>query len=89
MPGGMIGTGTGFFRSLDKNGEPHVPAIVTNKHVVAGAIKGRFLTGTTRCRWGDQRWEPIKRLSLITSNDDGRPTQIRTSIFVQCLSPLT
>ncbi|MCE5233223.1 MAG: serine protease [Mizugakiibacter sp.] len=43
MPGGMIGTGTGFFYSLDKNGDQHVPVIVTNKHVVAGAIKGRFL----------------------------------------------
>jgi S1-C subfamily serine protease len=39
----MIGTGTGFFYSLDENGDQHVPVLVTNKHVVAGAIKGRFL----------------------------------------------
>ena len=42
LPGG-IGTGTGFFYSLDRNGEQHVPVIVTNKHVVLGATKGRFL----------------------------------------------
>ncbi len=43
LPGGMIGTGTGFFYSLDKNGNQHVPVIITNKHVVTGAVKGRFL----------------------------------------------
>ncbi|MGI6387556.1 MAG: S1 family peptidase [Desulfomonilia bacterium] len=42
VPGG-IGTGTGFFYCLDKNGDQHIPVIVTNKHVVAGATKGRFL----------------------------------------------
>jgi hypothetical protein len=40
---GGVGTGTGFFYSLDRNGDQHVPVIVTNKHVVAGAKKGRFL----------------------------------------------
>lgn len=40
---GGIGTGTGFFYSLNKNGDQHVPVIITNKHVVAGASKGRFL----------------------------------------------
>ncbi|MDG4813473.1 serine protease [Hydrogenovibrio sp. 3SP14C1] len=40
---GGIGTGTGFFYSLDKNGDQHVPVIITNKHVVSGATKGRFL----------------------------------------------
>jgi hypothetical protein len=40
---GGISTGTGFFYSLDKNGDQHKPVIVTNKHVVAGATKGRFL----------------------------------------------
>lgn len=38
-----IGTGTGFFYSLDKNGDQHVPVIATNRHVVAGSTKGRFL----------------------------------------------
>lgn len=40
---GGVGTGTGFFYSLDKNGDQHIPVIVTNKHVVDGATKGRFL----------------------------------------------
>jgi hypothetical protein len=43
IQGGGIGTGTGFFYSLDKDGDKHIPVIVTNKHVVSGATKGRFL----------------------------------------------
>ena len=40
---GAVSTGTGFFYSLNRNGDQHVPVIVTNKHVVAGAMNGRFL----------------------------------------------
>lgn len=43
MPGGGVSTGTGFFYSLNRQEDQHVPVIVTNKHVVAGASKGRFL----------------------------------------------
>jgi Trypsin-like peptidase domain len=43
LASGGIGTGTGFFYSLDRNGDQHVPVIVTNKHVVEGAVRGRFL----------------------------------------------
>tara|TARA_R110002020_G_scaffold228246_1_gene438963 strand:+ start:65 stop:883 length:819 start_codon:yes stop_codon:yes gene_type:complete len=43
LQGGGKGTGTGFFYSLDRDGDQHIPVIVTNKHVVAGANKGRFL----------------------------------------------
>ena len=43
LAGGGVGTGTGFFYSLNRNGDQHVPVIVTNKHVVEGAVKGRFL----------------------------------------------
>lgn len=43
MQGGGVGTGTGFFYSLDRKDGQHIPVIVTNKHVVAGATKGRFL----------------------------------------------
>lgn len=43
LAGGGIGTGTGFFYSLNRNGDQHIPAIVTNKHVVANTTKGRFL----------------------------------------------
>src|SRR5437867_156493 len=40
---GRIGTGTGFFYSLAKKDDgQHVPVIVTNKHVVAGATKEAF-----------------------------------------------
>lgn len=38
----QIGTGTGFFFHFAKNDDIHVPAIVTNKHVVSGAKKGTF-----------------------------------------------
>src|SRR5437868_3928234 len=39
---GQIGTGTGFFYRFADTGNKHVPAIVTNRHVVAAAKKGRF-----------------------------------------------
>jgi hypothetical protein len=42
------GTGTGFFyRFVEKESGFHVPAIVTNKHVVAGSKKGEFLLTLT------------------------------------------
>lgn len=37
------GSGTGFFYRFADKGESHVPAIVTNKHVVHGAIRGQFV----------------------------------------------
>jgi hypothetical protein len=43
FPDGSRGTGSGFFYSLCKNGDRHVPVIVTNRHVVEGAVKGRFI----------------------------------------------
>lgn len=43
LPNGGNSTGTGFFYSLNKQPDQHQPVIVTNKHVVEGAIKGRFL----------------------------------------------
>lgn len=39
---GQIGTGTGFFFRFAMSGQIHVPAIITNKHVVGGAVKGKF-----------------------------------------------
>ena len=39
---GDRGTGTGFFYRFAEKGQQHVPAIVTNKHVVADAVKGTF-----------------------------------------------
>ena len=43
LDGGGIGTGTGFFYSLHRREDQHVPVIITNKHVVTGARTGRFL----------------------------------------------
>jgi hypothetical protein len=42
LPDGTAGTGTGFFYAFCQDGERNVPAIVTNKHVVAGALRGHF-----------------------------------------------
>ncbi len=42
MSDGSTGTGTGFFYQCLENGEQHVPVIVTNKHVISGAVHGRF-----------------------------------------------
>lgn len=39
---GTVGTGTGFFMNLCVDGDRLVPVIVTNKHVVAGALTGKF-----------------------------------------------
>lgn len=40
---GRGSTGTGFFFKFLENGESHVPVIITNKHVVEGAISGKFI----------------------------------------------
>lgn len=42
MAEGGIGTGSGFFYSLNRQGDQHVPVIITNKHVIEGAVRGRF-----------------------------------------------
>ena len=39
---GSISTGSGFFYAFAKEADGNVPAIVTNKHVVAGAVAGQF-----------------------------------------------
>jgi hypothetical protein len=39
---GRSSIGTGFFIGFDRTGERHIPAIVTNRHVVANAVEGRF-----------------------------------------------
>ena len=43
---GKRGTGTGFFFRFADEGGKHVPVIVTNKHVVDGAVRGRFHLST-------------------------------------------
>lgn len=39
---GCKGTGTGFFYRFADQGDKHIPVIVTNKHVIEGAQRGRF-----------------------------------------------
>ena len=39
---GVVSTGTGFFFNFAEDGGKSVPAIVTNRHVVKGALIGRF-----------------------------------------------
>ncbi len=43
LPGDQLGTGTGFFYSLNRKEGQHIPVIITNKHVIEGALKGRFI----------------------------------------------
>lgn len=43
LNGGGVGTGTGFFYRFSVDADQYIPTIVTNKHVVANAVKGRFL----------------------------------------------
>jgi hypothetical protein len=42
LPGGRSSIGTGFFYRFLDEGEQHVPALVTNKHVVSGATEVTF-----------------------------------------------
>lgn len=51
---GKRGTGTGFFFRFAQEQERHVPVIVTNKHVVEGAVRGRFYLTT-----GDAEGNPV------------------------------
>jgi len=39
----QVSTGTGFFVRFLENGDEFVPAIVTNKHVIEGAVQGKLL----------------------------------------------
>lgn len=45
-PNGQCGTGTGFFFNLLERDGSHVPVIITNKHVVRGTVKGKFILTT-------------------------------------------
>lgn len=48
LPDDYKGTGTGFFFNLAQDGSRHTPIIVTNKHVIKGSTKGRFIL-TQKC----------------------------------------
>ncbi len=64
LANGQVGTGTGFFFRFANIGQIHVPAIVTNKHVVAGASKGRF-----HMTLADANGEPIAKSHHIFQFD--------------------
>lgn len=60
---GRKSTGTGFFFALLENDEQHVPVIVTNKHVVAGAVEGNFLL-TLKDKDGNPNVGNVQRFEL-------------------------
>lgn len=43
LPDDRVATGTGFFYGLRERGGGFIPVIITNKHVVDGAAKGKFV----------------------------------------------
>jgi hypothetical protein len=51
---GTMSTGSGFFFRCCDDGKQHIPVIVTNRHVVAGAVSGRF-----HLHQKDQSGDPI------------------------------
>lgn len=42
LRGGGISTGTGFYMNLLQEGESCIPVIITNKHVIANSVIGKF-----------------------------------------------
>jgi hypothetical protein len=48
LPGGLTSTGTGFFYSFKRSTDSHVPVIITNKHVIHGALTGTLVFTLTR-----------------------------------------
>lgn len=62
---GDISTGTGFFFNANDDGKTAVPLIVTNKHVVAGAVTGRLVF-----HLADQNGDPSPQQNIrIEFND--------------------
>jgi hypothetical protein len=62
---GSKGTGTGFFFNFLENGNSSVPAIVTNKHVVANSVTGSF-----RLTLKDANGKPINASHQIIKLDN-------------------
>lgn len=50
-----IGTGTGFFFNFAAQNGQHVPVIITNKHVVAGAVTGKLIMTKKNAEGGPDR----------------------------------
>jgi hypothetical protein len=64
-----ISTGTGFFFQFLDDGNTHVPAFVTNRHVIKGALRGKF-----HLTLADESGAPLtgKHLGLILENFESR-----------------
>lgn len=64
---GLSGTGTGYFLKFrdDKVNNEHIPVIITNKHVINGAVKGRFIFTKM-----NEKGEPLDREHFTIDIDD-------------------
>jgi Trypsin-like peptidase domain len=86
---GATATGSGFFFRCVDDGKLHVPVIVTNRHVVAGSVTGRF-----HMHQKDSEGNPIPgRHEGYTLNDFetrwiGHPDP-RVDLCVMPIAPLT
>src|SRR3990172_3053447 len=65
LSNGQTGIGTGFFFAFLKEGNSQIPALVTNKHVVENAIKGRFLLHVK-----DQEGGPLIGSNVVVELDN-------------------
>ena len=69
LRGGGVSCGTGFFLNFLQDSKERVPAIVTNKHVIAGADTGKFHLTLAR---SDGMPEIGNHTAFTLSNFEGR-----------------
>lgn len=83
--GGGTATGTGFFYRLAEEGERFIPVIVTNKHVVEGATRGRF---KLTLRTSDGKPDRLNHATFILDDSSGSGFHILTESLTcaRCLS---
>lgn len=67
LPGAKRSIGTGFFMRYSR-GEDYFPALVTNKHVVEGAIGGRIFLHRARVAPGNAR-QPSGEVAIVEVAD--------------------
>jgi hypothetical protein len=80
-----IGTGTGFFFSFLQDGPKNIPAIVTNKHVVHGAHRGKIiLTGARPDGYPD----PFSRMPIVFDNFESMWIPHPDPMVDLCIMPL-
>ena len=66
---GGLGTGTGYFFIFkdDKASNTHIPVVITNKHVINGALKGKLIFSKK-----NEHGEPLDREHFGISIDNFR-----------------